>query len=204
MTILGKILLKQYSARQHSIVGPILATFVALFSSHGRLYLKNGSEDGDRILTSDLQYINPTINPAIIALLSIESNWNKNIYDGTEITVGEDITDDVFVGQKAIIQIPSGGRYYIVEAIETNLIIRSNTSYQNVYSYTLPANASNGIILANTHKLIPSNEYHLQVYKYEVGQTIKTEISYLIDTSGNITWASNPELPTGSKIIIRL
>jgi len=50
----------------------------------------------------------------------------------------------------------------------------------------------------------PMDYYHLTTYIKESGSIVKSEISYDIDTSGNITWSASPALPSGTQIIIRV
>jgi len=198
MNILGKILLKKYSTNTQSIVGTVIAGFVGIFSASDRIYLKDAANDGDRVLTAKYQFIT---NGAVIAKLQDESNWTENLYNDTDISIGE--WSDVLPGQRLITQIPSGGRYYIINVFDDK-IIRSSTSYQATYVHPISAESAGGTILASVHKLIPSSSYHITAYIKEIDKTIKTEIAYFISDVGNITWSSSPSLPAGSEIIIRL
>lgn len=204
MNILGKILLKAYASNTNTSIGAILGGFVALFSSSGRLYLKSGENDGDRLLTAQMQYITDSI---ILAKLQVESNWTRNTYNKLDIDVNE--FGDVVPGQRAIIQIPSGGRYYKIEAIKIpesphHVILRSSTSYQDTFVKDIDEETESGLITSAEHQLIPSDSYHISVYKYETGKTIKTEIGYEIFENGNVSWVAQPALPANSKIMLRL
>jgi hypothetical protein len=200
MRYLGYIALKEYALATQEKVGAVLSGFVGLLSSNEKLFLKDASDEPDRVLTEGLQFIT---NSNILTKLRDNNNWTGNIYSAGDITIGDNTSiptaEVVFIGQKLYYQIPSAGPYFLIQVDNNGIIFRNAITVNSTYSATI--SGGSGTIPQSTHKLVPSDHYSIEVMEMDALQNIIHEISYLIDSDGIISWTAVPVLPSCTIII---
>ncbi len=194
MRTLGYIELKEYLQALNSSVGSIISGWVALLSSDGKLWLKTASNEPDRLISENLQFV----SSALLTKLRDTTNWTDNVYNKADIVLGT----DVLKGQKLYLDIPlnSENKYHI-HVSATGVIFRVPITTQNKFTGSITGGS--GTISQATHKLPAARDYNIQVQEITPTSNIIHEINHAVDTDGNISWWATPNLPTCT-ITVRL